>query len=237
MVPRDKRGRKTCGKEGTRGSIYFPELAAELNRVAKYDRIGRLGLGFTNIPSVPGMGYIKDVNHYVWDKDPKELRDFNKKNLLEMGIDKELVETFLDSPYYSPTFQTKIVFSLLQLPDVVNREEVIEDAIVASSISESKFFVNIVLLLVWFNNTEAHLKEIINHGDITSGLTVDNKIITIIPVDYLCWSEKVAESARFHDQVFSDVKAQGGELWIVGEISERATLEYNNLGCTKRRKY
>ena len=113
MVPRDKRGRKTCGKEGTRGSIYFPELAAELNRVAKYDRIGRLGLGFTNIPSVPGMGYIKDVNHYVWDKDTKELRVFNKKNLLEMGINKELVVTFLDSPCYSPTFQTTIVFFIV----------------------------------------------------------------------------------------------------------------------------
>jgi len=95
---------------------------------------------------------------------------------------------------------------------------------------------NIVLLLVWFNNTEAPLKKIINHGDITSGLTVDNKIITIIPVDYLCWSEKVAESARFHDQVFSDVKAQVRELWILGEISERATLEYSNLGWEVHQK-
>ena len=78
---------------------------------------------------------------------------------------------------------------------------------------------NIVLLLVCFNNNETNMKEIINHGDITSALTLDNKIITIIRVDYLCWSEKVAESARFHEQVFSDVKAQGRELWIVGEIS------------------
>ncbi len=62
------------------------------------------------------------------------------------------------------------------------REEIVEDAVVASSISESKFFVNIVLLLVWFNNTQSPLKQIINHGDITSGLTEDNRIITIIPV-------------------------------------------------------
>lgn len=152
------------------------------------------------------------------------------KNLLEMGIDAELVETFLNSPYYSPTFQTTLVFSLLQLPDVANREEVIEDAVVASSISESKFFVNIVLLLVWFNNTQVSLKEIINHGDITSGLTQDNKVVTILPVDYLCWSEKVAGAAKFHNEVFKDVPADSKELWIVGEISERATLEFNNLG-------
>jgi len=228
--------RRVAKKVGVDPYTSNPELAAELNRVAKYDRIGRLGLGFANIPSVPGMGYVKDVNHYVWDKDPKELRDFNKKNLLEMGIDDELVEEFLDSPYYSPTFQTTIVFSLLQIPDVVNREEVIENAVVASSISESKFFMNIVLLLVWFNNMETPLKEIINHGDITSGLTIDNKIITIIPVDYVCWSEKVAGAARFHDQVFSNVEAQGRELWVVGEISERATLGFNNLGWEVHQK-
>ena len=222
--------RRVAKKAGVDPYTSNPELAAELNRVAKYDRIGRLGLGFANIPSVPGMGYVKDVNHYVWDKDPKELREFNKKNLLEMGIEEGLVEEFLDSPYYSPTFQTTIVFSLLRIPDVANREEVIEDAVVASSIPESKFFMNIVLLLVWFNNTQSPLKEIINHGDITSGLTVDNKIVTIIPVDYLCWSEKVAGAATFHTQVFSDVDANGKELWIVGEISERATLEFANLG-------
>ncbi|TDI90303.1 MAG: hypothetical protein E2O72_04395 [Candidatus Dadabacteria bacterium] len=163
--------RRLAKKLGVDPYTSNPELAAELNRVAKYDRIGRLGLGFANIPSVPGMGYVKDVNHYVWDKDPKELRDFNKKNLLEMGIDEKLVERFLDSPYYSPSFQTTIVFSLLELPDVANREEIIEDAVVASSISESKFFMNIVLLLVWFNNNQTPLKEMINHGDITSGLT------------------------------------------------------------------
>ncbi len=36
-----------------------PELAAELSRLAKYDRIGRLGLGFANIPSVPGMDTLR----------------------------------------------------------------------------------------------------------------------------------------------------------------------------------
>lgn len=106
----------------------------------------------------------------------------------------------------------------------------IEDAVVASSISESKFFVNIVLLLVWFNNTQTPLKEIVNHGDITSGLTIDNKVVTILPVDYLCWSEKVAGAAKFHNEVFKDVPADGKELWVVGEISERATLEFTNLG-------
>ncbi len=211
--------RRVAKKVGVDPYTSNPELTAEINRVAKYDRIGMLGLGFANIPSGPEMGYIKDLNHYVWDKDPKELRDFNKKNLLEMVIDDELVEKFLDSPYYSPRFQTTIVFSLLQIPEVVNGAEVIEDAVVASSIPGSKFFMNIVLLLVWFNINETNMKEIINHGDITSALTLDNKIITIIRVDYLCWSEKVAESARFHEQVFSDVKAQGRELWIVGEIS------------------
>ncbi|MGB2691164.1 MAG: hypothetical protein WBC96_01580, partial [Thermodesulfobacteriota bacterium] len=42
--------------------------------------------------------------------------------------------------------------------------------------------------------------------------------------------EKVAGAAKFHNEVFKDVPADGKELWIVGEISERATLEFANLG-------
>jgi len=108
-----------------------PELAAELKRVAKYDRIGRLGIGLASTPSVPGMGYVKDVNYYVWSKDPKELREFNKKTLIGMGIDPALVQGFLDSPYYSPSFQTTVTFSMKELEGVSNREEIIEDALAA----------------------------------------------------------------------------------------------------------
>jgi len=222
--------RRLAKKLGVDPYTSNPKLAAELKRVAKYDRIERIGLGFAPIPSVPGMGYVKDVNHYVWDKDPRELRDYIKKSLLEMGIDGELVERFLDSPYYSPSFQTTIVFSLSGMDNVGNREEVIEDAIVAGSIPEAEFFTNLVVLLLWFHENETPMKSIINHGDITSGLTEDDRIITIFPVDYLCWSAYVAEAAEFHDEVFKNIEARGRELWIAGTVSPRAKDELNNLG-------
>jgi len=98
--------RRLAKKLGVDPYTSNPELAAELNRVAKYDRIGRLGLGFANIPSVPGMGYVKDVNHYVWDKDPKELRDFNK-------------EEFIRDGYWGGTCRRIPRFALLQ-PDFSN---------------------------------------------------------------------------------------------------------------------
>lgn len=207
-----------------------PELAAELKRVAKYDRIGRLGIGFTSTPSVPGMGYVKDVNYYVWSKDPKELREFNKKTLIGMDVDPVLVQEFLDSPYYSPSFQTTVTLSMKELEGVSNREEIIEDALAASTIPEAEYFVKIVVLLTWYHNNESEFQTILNHGDITSGLTRDERIITILPVDYLCWSEDVASAARFHDEVFRDVNAESRELWVVGDISGKAQSEITALG-------
>ncbi len=207
-----------------------PVLAAELKRVAKYERIGRLGFGYADIPSVPGMGYVKDVNHYVWDKDPRELRAYNKKSLLKMGVEEELVESFLNSPYYSPSFQTAIVFSLQEMEGVANREEIIEDAVVAWTIPQAQFYTNIVLLMTWFHNNQSPYTQIINHSDITSGLTADNRIITILPVDYVCWSEQVAEVANFHNDVLSDIEAEQKEFWFVGTISDRAKSEITDLG-------
>ena len=40
----------------------------------------------------------------------------------------------------------------------------------------------------------------------------------------------MAGAARFHDEVFKDIKADGRELWIVGEVSDRVKLEFANLG-------
>lgn len=222
--------RRAAKKLGVDPYTSNPVLAAELKRVAKYDRIGRLGFGYVDIPSVQGMGYVKDVNHYVWDKDPKELRDFNKKSLLKMGVQEELAETFLNSPYYSPSFQTAIVFSLQEMEGVSNREEIIEDAVVASSIPEAQFYTNIVLLMSWFHINQSPFERIINHSDITSGLTADGRIITILPVDYVCWSEQVAEVANFHNEVLADVEAEQREFWFAGSVSERTKDEINDLG-------
>ena len=207
-----------------------PVLAEELKRVAKYERIGRLGLGYADLPSAPGSGYIKDVDHYVWDKDPRELRDYNFKSLIKMGVDEELAETFLNSPFYSPSFQTAIVFSLNDMDGASNRQEIIEDAVVAETIPQARLYTEIVLLLSWFHNSQTPIKEIINHSDIPSGLTTDNRIITIVPIDFLCWSEQVTEVANFHNQVLSDIEAEQREFWFVGRISDRTRKEITDLG-------
>jgi len=207
-----------------------PLLAEEIKRVSKYERIGKLGISFAPIPSIPGMGYVKDVNYYVWDKDPKELREFNKKQLIKMGIDEALVLKFIDSPFYSPTYQTTIVLSLKELDGVNNREEILEDAIVAGNIQESQFYTNLVVLLTWFHLNHSSLKTIINHADITSAQTNDNRIITIIPADYLCWSEAIAEAANFHSEVMKDIQAKEKELWVAGKTSEMFDEKMKNLG-------
>ena len=209
-----------------------PVLAAELKRVAKYDRIGRLGIGSADLPSVPGMGYVKDVNHYVWDKDPRELRDYNFKSLIEMGVDEKLAEEFLNSPYYSPSFQTAIVFAMQDMEGVSNREEIIEDSVIASNIPQAKLYTDIVALLSWFHQSKSPLRDIINHSDIPSALTADNRIITILPVDFVCWSEQVAEVATFHSKVLSEIQAGQREFWFVGPVSDRAKEEIQALGWT-----
>ena len=86
------------------------------------------------------------------------------------------------------------------------------------------------MLLLWFHENETPLKSIINNGDITSALTEDDRIITVFPVDYLCWSAYAAEPAKLRDDVFKDIEAQGTGLWIAGAVSPGAADELNNLG-------
>ncbi len=84
-------------------------------------------------------------------------------------------------------------------------------------------------MLAGFYNHEAKLQSILNHGDITSEFTKDNRIVTILQVDYLCWSEDVA-AASFHDDVFRNVDAVAKALWLVGDVSEKAKNGIGALG-------
>ncbi len=206
------------------------ELAAELKRVGKYERIGKIGTSVVKIPISPVLGVIKNVDQYVWEKDHRELEGFNKNKLRNMGMQEELIESFFESPYFSPTFQTTIVLGLEELGGVENREELLEYSFFAESIPDARYYTAMIVLMVWYHQNVKPFQMFMEDAYIPSGLTTDNKIITLVPGDYICWSKEVAEVAYIHDDILKDVKAEGREYWFATDISERTKQELSALG-------
>ena len=205
-------------------------LAEELKRVGSYERVGKVGISIFAAPVIPVLGVIKDINRNVWEKDPRELREFNKNNLREMGISEEVIEAFFNSPYYSPTFQTTIVLGLRELEGVENLEKLLKDSLVANSIADARYITATVVLMVWYHNNIYKFERIPEKAYIPSAITLENKIVTMIPSDYICWSREVAEAAIFHDHVLEELEVDNREYWFASKISDRTRDELTNLG-------
>jgi len=205
-----------------------PELAAEIKRVAGFQRYARVGMAF--VPGVAVLGMVKQVKRHIWNKDPKELQAFNKNQLAEMGVREEVIDKFFQSPYYSPTYQTAIVLGLKELENAVNREELIEEATLATSIPEAQFYTASLLLAVWFSENQSQIITIADDLEVATAITQDNRLVSIFAVDYLCWSKDIADAAVNHAEALKNFDLDKKEIWIVGGVSERARQELDTLG-------
>ena len=205
-----------------------PELAAEIKRVAGFQRYAKVGMAL--VPGVPLIGLVKQVRRYIWNKDPKELREFNKKQLAKMGVREEVIEKFFQSPYYSPTYQTALVLALKKLENAVNREEIIEEATLVVSIPEAQFMVASLLLTVWFSENQSEVITIADDLEVATVITQDDRLVSIFPVDYMCWSKEIADAAVQHAEALKNFDFDKKEMWIVGGVSERARQELTALG-------
>jgi len=222
--------RKLARRLGVDPYTSNPVLAAELKRVGKYERYGRIGTRLLPLQGIAALGLLRDVNRYVWDKDPKELKEFNEKNLREMKVNEKLIQKFFESPYYSPTFQTTIVFGLKELDGVTNREEVIKQSLAAAAIPEARFFTETVVLLVWFHKTRSPFKSLLPNRVLPVGMTEGNRVVSIFPADYLCWSKEIAEAANAVSSELREIGINEREFLIVGIASDRAKEEFRKLG-------
>ena len=125
------------------------------------------------------------------------LKDFNHQQLVAMGAEEPLIQAFLDVPWYSPTLQTAFIQALSELEGVADRATVLEQARDMQSEVEARFFVQSVMLLAWFHQTQGPLNRLLSlETRLPLALTADNRIISLLPVDYLFWTEGIAMAAR-----------------------------------------
>lgn len=205
-------------------------LAEKLKSAANYRRMGKLGLGFVGIPSSAITSTVKDVNYYVWDKHPQELKEFNKKRLIEMGIDEELIEEFLHNPFYSPSFQTTLITAVLELDGVVNMDELIKQSQEATSIPAALFYIETVIMALWYHNLKEPINAVIPDTLFPIYKTENNTLIGFSPGDYISWTETQGKFITRAAENVREIDVERKEVWILGEYSERVRKEVESLG-------
>jgi hypothetical protein len=203
-------------------------LREAIEDVAKVDSAGRFTARLAPIPRVPGAGYANTITSLVWNREPWELVEENKKALLEAGASEEMIEGFFENVHYSPTIQTVLVKALIDLKGAEGAGPALGLAATAETEDEARFFAEGATMLRWFHHQQAPIVRILEGGSVFLGITGDNRVVAVPPVDYLVWTKRLAEGIEGPSV---ELARQGSlEMWIAGSASDRALKGLEGLG-------
>jgi len=206
-------------------------LTREIKKVAKVDAAGSFGVRLAPIPRIPGVSYVQDINKLVWSTHPRELRELNLKRLAEMGSSEELAVRFLDNAWFSPSVQTYLVAALGDLEGVEKRDVAIEQAAAAVSREEARFFAQAVAMLAGFHRNSSPIQRLVGGARLPAGLTADGRLVFLVPVDDIFWTEGIAEAASgSYSEAGGDLAVTSREAWFRGGVSARCRQELEESG-------
>lgn len=205
-------------------------LRAAIKDVAWAERLGKFGVGFAGIPEIPGVDIIGDVSKAVWSKDPYELQDLNRARLVDTGADEELIESYLENPWMSPSQQTLLVAAIAELKDVQGRGGILRQALNPRTEAEAGFFIKSMALLAWYHLNQKPFDSVLTNSVIPAGITADGTVVLTLAVDHVYWTDDVAEASDNLARLRPDRAEHPHEIWLLGTASARCREEFAALG-------
>lgn len=207
-------------------------LQQELNRLAKADYLGGIGVGVATsfVPGAGGLilttsGTARLLNETINTTPASQLWLDNKNKLLRIGIDESTVELFLNNPHFSPTLQTVMITALDSMSGVENRRIYVTVALQAANPFMAKTITETVVLTAGYHKNIHPLKKLIPMARMACGVKSDGTLVVLLPTDHILWHESVSRNADYFQK-----QGSGIEIWVLGDFSVQATQELRDRG-------
>jgi hypothetical protein len=213
----------------------FRPLADQLERVARASALGGLTVKgvFALIPGGAGavvstVSTASSVTDLVKSRTPSELRDINRARLVDLGVDGQTVDLFLDNRTYTPTDQTIFAKALSDLRAVGHLELFVARAAAAGTRDLAIFQRRRAELLSHYNATVFPLREFVVVAGIPLTSRQDGRIAFIFPFDLVVWTDMnggLVEALAGEPEL-----ASGAEVAITGAATPLARSQFQRLG-------
>lgn len=218
----------------------FAPLANRLDEVAKASAFGGLTIKavFSFIPgaaglAVAGASTADSAESLMRDHDADELAIINRNRLLDLGIDVETVDRFLNNATYTPGDHTQIALDLARMADVRGLDIMLLQTAKSGTREVAFFQRQRVRLLADYHTRVRRLARFVSARAIPISITADGRALALFPMDVLSWSERAANAVASITADLRhrrDVSLSGAEFRIAGEITPAARRELEQLG-------
>ncbi len=199
-------------------------LQEELGRIAWASSLG----GFTADFVVPGsevLSYAGRAQELVWERPPYQLERDNERALREIGLEKPLRRSLIESDLYSLTEKTAFRIALESLREAEGLETLIAFILDIDSDLDASIAKRTVALLERYNREISTLDRIeLRRGMIVASAQNGYDVLPVA-ADYLHWTPVVASAL-----LAPDFEAELREVWISGEVSSIAKLRLKRHG-------
>jgi len=205
-------------------------LRQAVHKAAKTEAIGSFGVKFASLPAIPGIGLTQRAVDAIYNEDPAAVRARTRRVLAGYGMDPGEIESWLNAPLLNPARQVLLLQAAERLDGVAGRAELFRHSLGLTSEVEVQVYLASAGLLV-----EAHgahpLKSLVPGVRLPSAELAGGHLIVCGAFEAVYWTEDVAKGeAQLRSTLPPEPEAAGRELWLLGEVSERARRELHDRG-------
>jgi len=235
--------RKLAAKLGVDPYTDYQPLDAKLSRLSEAAAAGGLtvsgammaipggaGIVVSNLRTASTLEGIK-IEDLARDYTAAQILDLNRERLAAMGADKALIEALLANRNYTPIDMAAMVAALDSMAGVEDRTVFLARAAAINVRSIAYFMRRHAELLASWQARGAGLMRFVSLGGYPFNLTRDGRIVGIMPIDALSWTQTTSDMLR---RSAADARkigvGNGVELRITGMATRLAKRQLKALG-------
>ncbi|MGD8895754.1 MAG: hypothetical protein PVJ73_06945 [Acidobacteriota bacterium] len=204
-----------------------PVLQKALIEIAKIDAAGGIATKVV-VPIPTVVSTTSTVGGLVWGKDPEALRKSNEAGLRALGVSEEVAAGFFRNDAFTLTDQTRFVVALTAVK-AKGLADYVDAARGAKTPREGLFFVESAEMLQR-QHGEGAVSAVLTDSRAMIALS-GRRAVALLPVDYLSWTEPVAQAAtEIVARAREELGATGLRMQLTGQVSAQARKELEALG-------
>jgi hypothetical protein len=133
--------------------------------------------------------FLEEIDKLLLSNTQDGLKIINRGKLKQIVKEDYVIEGFLNHDNYSPRNKTIIVHALAKMDGVKNRDIFIKQALLVDNDEIAFIYQDMAEMIYYYHKKVKPVVEIIPVRKMVANYTIDQTIITILPIDNLYWSE------------------------------------------------